>query len=341
MKRQPPPLRFLAVVVGLWVCGRAAVLAPDSWVDRGAAAAPSRGSSNASAPPAAAAGAQVAAPAVAPAAPSRPLAVPILPAAGGRPPPRLAIAPPPAPLEIVALQPLAAARPAPSSAALLPRAAARPVAAPVRTGRWSASAWLLLRNDRAAALAPGGMLGGSQGGLRVTYRLNGDPGRPLAASARLYAPVRNRAAAEAALGLDWRPTSKLPVHVLLERRQAIGRDGRSAFALSVHGGIDERPLVRGVSLDAYVQAGVVGVRSRHLFAYGAARVSIPAAGARIGVVAWGGAPPGATRLDAGPQASIRLPVAGERVRVSAEWRFRIAGDARPGSGPVLTLGSDF
>jgi hypothetical protein len=34
-------------------------------------------------------------------------------------------------------------------------------------------------------------------------------------------------------------------------------------------------------------------------------------------------------------------MAGESLRLSAEYRFRIAGDARPGSGPVLTLGSDF
>jgi len=29
MTRQPPPLRFLVAVIGLWACGRAFLLAPD------------------------------------------------------------------------------------------------------------------------------------------------------------------------------------------------------------------------------------------------------------------------------------------------------------------------
>jgi hypothetical protein len=201
---------------------------------------------------------------------------------------------------------------------------------------------LLLRDDGTPALAQGGALGGGQSGLRLSYRLNGDPSRPLALTARLSMAAARRAGAEAALGLDWRPLRALPVHLLAERRQALGGDGRSAFALSLHGGIAERPIPGGLRLDAYGQAGLVGARSHRLFADGAARVSVPVGGrVSLGGGIWGGAQPGAARLDAGPHVSIRLPLAGESLRLTAEYRFRIAGDARPGSGPALTLGSDF
>jgi hypothetical protein len=95
----------------------------------------------------------------------------------------------------------------------------------------------------------------------------------------------------------------------------------------------------GLRLDAYAQAGIVGTRARDLYADGSARVTVPAGPVEVGAAVAGGAQPEAARLDAGPVLSLRLPEA--RLRVSAEWRFRIAGDARPGSGPALTIGTDF
>jgi len=341
MTRQPPPLRFLAAVVGLWICARALVLAPHWWIDRGAAA-----------PAPAAAGAEDSIPS---------------PNASPPPVPAAAATIPPEPQQVALhgpLQPIEARQPmlhrgvaAPTAAPAVAQAPAEsmPAAPAVVTpsplplpqehaaapGRLAGSAWLLLRGERSAALAPGGTLGGSQAGVRLLYRLNRDAARPLALSARLYSPATSRRAAEAAVGLDWRPLARLPLHLLAERRQALGRDGRSAFALAVHGGIAERPLALGFRLDAYGQAGVVGARSRDAFADGAARVTLPVAGLRLGGGAWGGAQPGAARLDAGPHASVALPLAGENVRLAAEWRLRVAGNARPGSGPVLTLGGDF
>jgi hypothetical protein len=132
------------------------------------------------------------------------------------------------------------------------------------------------------------------------------------------------------------------VRLLAERRQAIGQDGRSAFALLAHGGVSDRPLVGPVTLDAYGQAGMVGLSSRDAFADGAVRLGLPVAeGFSLGIGAWGAAQPGTSRLDAGPQASYRLPGFGANMRLSAEWRVRVAGDAVPGSGPALTLSADF
>ena len=207
--------------------------------------------------------------------------------------------------------------------------------------RWSGSAWLLVRRGGGGApLAAGGTLGGSQAGARLLYRLNGDPARPLALAARFYAPLGRTDEAEAAVGLDWRPAARLPVHLLAERRQAVGKSGRSAFALTLYGGID-RALPHGLQLSAYGQAGIVGARSRDLFADASARLSLPAGPVEIGGAFWGAAQPGASRIDAGPQISYRLPVRSANLRLSADWRFRVAGDAAPGSGPALTLAADF
>lgn len=226
------------------------------------------------------------------------------------------------------------------SAARLPRAdAQRPLPAPPARAqsRWSGSAWLLARDERGTtSLAPGGTLGGSQAGLRLLYRL----GNGLALSGRLYAPLRRTGGAEGALGVDWRPLRAAPVHLLAERRQALGGEGRSAFALTLYGGGTIRLPLR-LELDSYAQAGIVGLRSRDLFVDGAARLRRPLGPVEMGAGLWGAAQPGTARLDAGPHISYRLPVRAANLRLSADWRFRIAGDAAPGSGPALTLGADF
>lgn len=212
-----------------------------------------------------------------------------------------------------------------------------PLPPPPRLG---ASAFLFVRDDiDGSALAPGGTLGGSQAGARLTYRLNRDASRPLALSARAYLPLARPGGAEAAVGLDWRPIAALPVNLLVERRQAIGREGRSDFSLTLYGGVD-RPIARDrLRLEAYGQAGIVGTSD--LFADGAARLTARAGPLRVGAGAWGGAQPGVERLDIGPHASARLPVGRTAVAVAAEWRFRIAGDAAPASGPALTVSTGF
>lgn len=343
MKRRKPPLRFLVLVVGGWAFLRVSVHAPGWWIEEGVA--------NPAAVRIVASDRSIAV-AEGPVEPDTALP------RGTRVAGRLA----PLQVQQAKFRRIANARADAASAVSTtlagPHATFAPSApwhepAPVqapwvapsahsaspRENRWSGSAWMLVRRDRAAGLAPGGTLGGSQAGLRIAYRLNGDTARPLAASARLYAPLRDRRASEASLGLDWRPLARVPVHITAERRQALGARGRSAFALGAHGGVSDLRLPGGVRLDAYGQAGLVGARRRDPYADGAARIGLPVGRLDIGGGLWGGAQPGAARLDAGPSLALRLPEA--RLRLSAEWRFRIAGDARPGSGPALTIGSDF
>ena len=338
------PLRFLALVLGGWIAVRAAMLAPGWWPASETAAAPQVAPTHQ--PPALAAISRQAAPQTA----NMPPFLPHPPnrhpgeSRGLRAKDRSLSPPDPgfrrddervgwAPALLQASNPVGTELSIPP---ILP-----PMAAPHRTSfpsRWSISAWALVRNGDGPQLAPGGTLGGSQAGARITYRLR----ERLLLSGRVSTPLARAAGAETALGIEWRPIRAVPVRLLAERRQAVGRDGRSAFALLAHGGISDRPIVGPVLLDAYAQAGLVGARSRDAFIDGAARLGVPVAdGLSLGVGAWGAAQPGASRLDLGPQLSWRPPALGEKVRIAADWRVRIVGDARPGSGPALTLSTDF
>jgi hypothetical protein len=257
-------------------------------------------------------------------------------------------APPPAPARLAPAGLAIASRPASAAGNISPSSpppetrqdppAARPGAA-AGARRWSIAGWAQLRPGDSPSLAAGGMLGGSQAGLRFAYRLGGGAAAPLALTGRLSGPLR-AGGGEAALGLEWQVSRGLPLRVAAERRQAIGGGGRSALALSVHGGVSEVPLGGALRLDAYGQAGIVGRRARDPFAEAMVRVAAPVGRRgrlRLGAGAWAAAQPGAARLDIGPGASLRLPGA----TVAIDWRHRAAGGAAPGSGPAFTLWSDF
>jgi hypothetical protein len=110
--------------------------------------------------------------------------------------------------------------------------------------------------------------------------------------------------------------------------------------VTLHGGVSELPLPLRFRLEAYGQAGVVGAGSRDLFVEASARAAHPAGGGiSLGAGVWGAAQPGAARFDVGPSLTLRLPQLG--ANLSADWRFRAAGRAQPGSGPALTLHTDF
>ncbi|HEX8124954.1 MAG TPA: hypothetical protein VF548_05165 [Allosphingosinicella sp.] len=338
-----PPLRFLAVVLGGWAVLRTAVIAPPwSTPPADAAAAASR-SRNPPAPRRGSKAPEARGSTIAPAARQATYAVAIQ-LAADRSGLRIGAAAR-APLHVTAPNTLPP-RPIlvqPAAAPLAPPAAFPPPPGPAAPSprRWSVSAWTFVRQGDSPALAAGGVLGGSQAGARFAYRLNRDAGRPLALSVRLSAPIRHPAGAEAALGIDWKPSRRVPVRVLAERRQALGEDGRSAFAVTLYGGVSEARL-GPLRADAYAQAGIVGARSRDPFADGSLRLSVPLGGrARLGAGAWAAAQPGVARMDLGPQAALRLPVAGRSVTVAADWRVRVAGNARPGSGPTLTVATDF
>lgn len=225
-----------------------------------------------------------------------------------------------------------ASRPAPAIA-VTPAAALRPS----RFDRLELTAWALLRGSAGPGnLATGGTLGGSQAGARLTYNFTPS----LAATLRSSSSIGGVRYAEVAGGVRWRPMPTIPAALTFERRQALNRwGGRNAFALFAEGGLYQRPVLRGMYLDAYAQAGVVGFKSRDLFVDGGATFTRPVwKKYSAGLGAWGGAQPGLYRVDAGPRISMDM---GRGIKIHADYRQRIIGNARPSSGPALTIAGDF
>jgi hypothetical protein len=206
--------------------------------------------------------------------------------------------------------------------------------------RFSGSAWALMRSDGAPSLASGGQLGGSQIGMRLFFTPGPDA---LAITARVSAPLAQPAGREAAIGIALRGRN---VGLIAEQRFALDKGGRDAPAIFAYGGVSDVKLPGGLRLDGYAQAGVVGIKNPAAFIDGAVRVErtiVTAERASLGIGggAWGGAQPGASRIDVGPQIVAHIATAKTNLRVSAEWRQRVAGNAAPPSGPSVTIGFDF
>jgi hypothetical protein len=206
--------------------------------------------------------------------------------------------------------------------------------------RFSGSAWALMRGDGAPSLASGGQLGGSQIGMRLFYT----PGpEAFAITARVSAPLSQPSGREAAIGIALRGRN---AGLIAEQRFALNKGGRDAPAVFAYGGVSDVNLPGGLKLDGYAQAGLVGIKNPAAFVDGAIRVertvlTADKASLAVGAGAWGGAQPGASRFDVGPQVVAHITLDKTNLRVSAEWRQRIAGDAAPASGPSVTVGFDF
>lgn len=259
-------------------------------------------------------------------------------------------------------QPSGAVAAIPASAFAARPTTARPILAPPpfaqaarpkadMPSRWSADAWVLVRRSGGSGLGAGlspATYGASQAGAVLRYRLApASVYRPtiyLRASRSLDGPAQS----EAAVGVSARPIPQVPIVAAGEVRafhDAFGTRLRPvALAISEFSPVE---LPHGLRGEAYVQAGYAGGKGATAFADGQVRLdrSVLRAGPadlRLGAGAWGGAQKGAARLDAGPSLSATLPV-GNRVfaRASIDWRFRLAGDAAPGSGPALTVSAGF
>jgi hypothetical protein len=213
------------------------------------------------------------------------------------------------------------------------------------TPRWRGSAWIYTRETGDLAPAGAAQLGGSQAGARLAWQVDGSGRIPLAIVVRGYAPLRTRRGAEAAVGIESEPIAALPLRISVERRIRVTSEGRNAWSAYAAGGL-YRELLPGVVGDAYAQAGIVGAHKRDGFVDGALRVGrrwpiARSGGMIVGAGIWGGAQPHANRVDIGPRVALVLPVEAATVTIGVEYRARIAGNARPGSGMALTLATDF
>lgn len=205
--------------------------------------------------------------------------------------------------------------------------------------RWSLDAWSLFRGGPGQnALGP--QLGGGQAGVRLAYFL--DQRRRASAYARATTALDD-GGVEAAAGVQYQPT-KVPVAAFAEvRRRA---DASVVPVAGVVGGVYQRPIAAGWRVDGYGQAGVVGGGRTEGFADGQARVTHPVtragpASLEAGLGAWGGIQRAAARFDLGPTLGLAVPVRSGNLRLTLDWRQRLAGHAAPASGPALTLAAGF
>jgi len=109
--------------------------------------------------------------------------------------------------------------------------------------------------------------------------------------------------------------------------------------LFAEGGLYQKPVFGLATLDLYAQGGVVGLKSRDLFFDGGATFTRPLwKNWSAGLGVWGGVQPGLYRVDAGPRLTMDV---GRGIRLHADYRQRLAGEASPSSGPALTIAGDF
>ena len=225
-------------------------------------------------------------------------------------------------------------------------ALATPTAA--TASRWSVDGWLLLRKDTTTSILSGlPSYGRSQAGAVIRFSLA--PSSPLRPQAYLRASAALAGASEheVAAGVSARPLAGVPLRLAVEAR--VGEMARgtrlrpAAFAVTEFAPL-RLPL--GARAEVYAQGGYVGGDYATAFADGQARVERPlaqrgqtelAAGAGV----WGGAQRDAARLDFGPTAAVTFRLGAGRGRIAADYRFRMAGDAEPSSGPALTVSAGF
>lgn len=220
--------------------------------------------------------------------------------------------------------------------------------------RWSGDTWVLMRaGSGAAAQAPGAAsYGASQAGAVVRYLLGrGELHESygyLRTSLAINAPGRDK---EVALGFGFRPLARVPLRVLAEARlqDTKGSPMQVRPVATVITELPPQALPLGLRAEAYAQAGYAGGRGATAFYDAQVMIdrAMPGIGGRdrdfrVGAGVWSGGQEGAVRLDIGPRASVRLDLGDARpARIALDWRFRVAGNARPGNGPALTVASSF
>ena len=223
---------------------------------------------------------------------------------------------------------------------------------PVRAGsRWSADGWLLLRRGGSAALATGAApatYGASQVGAVLRYQIAPQSAHRPAAYLRVTGAIDGASQKEVAVGLSALPVARVPLRAAVELRASDQPGGqRVRPAAMVITEIQPINLPRGIRAEFYGQAGYVGGKDATAFADGQLRLDTRVADLgkgdiRAGAGAWGGSQKGASRIDVGPSATVGVPIGDSgSARLGLDWRVRVTGNARPGSGPALTLSAGF
>jgi hypothetical protein len=192
-------------------------------------------------------------------------------------------------------------------------------------------------------LAPSSQLGGSQSGLIATWDPLTAPNRGPALLLRTSFTPNGRER-EIAAGVRWKPDNSVPLSITVERRFHDNNTDR--FAAYVSGGVDNVRIIGPLTLDTFGQFGAVSGQNGGGFFDGQVRAMVPLTTIAkspllLGAGSWTGGQRGGARLDAGPSVATTVKFGDAQFRLQLDWRFRIAGNSVPESGPAVTVSGGF
>lgn len=229
-----------------------------------------------------------------------------------------------------------------------PAAAAHDLADASHARRWSMDMWALWREDTTTPITSGRpSYGRSQVGAVLRYRLDPASRRATQLHLRATRALDGAKETDVALGASARPLADVPLRLAAEAR--VSETDRGTQLRGAAFAVTELPpigLPGGLTGEAYAQGGYVSGDFATAFIDGQARITGELAGTQdftltAGGGAWGGAQDDGGRLDIGPSAGVSFRLGRARGRIAADYRFRVAGDAQPASGPALTLTAGF
>lgn len=201
--------------------------------------------------------------------------------------------------------------------------------------RWQMGGFALIRDGGSTGPAASPVLGGGQMGGSIALLPDPYARRPWALVVRgiVAADPAGIRSDTAQAGIGLRKTLAPGVTITAERLIAIGSATRGDWTLRLAAG-----GARG-RLNAYGEAGVLASGQAFAGAQASARL-LRIGPATLGAGAWASLQTGAPdvwRVDVGPSAGTQW----RGIRLQADWRQRVAGNAAPGSGPTVTIATGF
>lgn len=220
------------------------------------------------------------------------------------------------------------------------------------SSKWSMDGWLFYRPDRGLdrrgvnGVRPP-LYGASQAGLILRYQIAPGQGREPAAYVRATAALDDNRQQDIAGGVSAKPLPNIPAIVAAEIRVS-RQEGNTEIrpAIFAYTAIDPQPLPHDFRAELYGQAGYVGGDFATPFVDGGLRVdrevrSFDMGQIRVGAGVWGGAQKDTGRLDVGPAVTFTVDIDGTPVRLAADYRHRVAGNAQSQSGVAITVSTGF